>query len=83
MLWGLVHRDRDDGPPPWCPRLHSVLARGAGPGRRVGEPGDRRGGRGGPLGLLLRVAGTAVFTGAAGVLFCELRVRSRSLLAPC
>ena len=37
---------------------------------------------GGTLGLLLRVAGTVVLTGVAGVLFCELRVRSGSLFAP-
>ena len=37
---------------------------------------------GGPLGVLLRVAGTVVFTAAAGVVFCEMRVRSGSLLAP-
>ena len=37
---------------------------------------------GGPLGVLLRVAGTVLFTAAAGVVFCELRVRSGSLLAP-
>ena len=37
---------------------------------------------GGPLGVVLRVVETVLFTGAAGVLFCELRVRSDSLLAP-
>jgi len=37
---------------------------------------------GGALGLWLRVVGTVLFTAAAGVLFCELRVRSNSLLAP-
>ena len=37
---------------------------------------------GGPLGVLVRVAGTVLFTAAAGVVFCELRVRSGSLLAP-
>jgi len=37
---------------------------------------------GGPLGVLVRVAGTMLFTAAAGVVFCELRVRSGSLLAP-
>jgi membrane protease YdiL (CAAX protease family) len=36
----------------------------------------------GPLGVVVRVAGTVLFTGAAGVLFCELRGRSGSLLAP-
>ncbi|HEY5882413.1 MAG TPA: CPBP family intramembrane glutamic endopeptidase [Nakamurella sp.] len=37
---------------------------------------------GGTLGVVVRVVGTVLFTGAAGVLFCELRVRSGSLLAP-
>jgi membrane protease YdiL (CAAX protease family) len=37
---------------------------------------------GGTLGLLVRVAGTVLFTTSAGVLFCELRIRSGSLLAP-
>jgi len=36
----------------------------------------------GVLGVVLRVAGTVLFTGLAGVLFCELRARSDSLLAP-
>ena len=37
---------------------------------------------GGAPGAVLRVVGTVVFTGAAGVVFCELRARSDSLLAP-
>lgn len=36
----------------------------------------------GTVGVVLRVAGTVLFTGLAGVLFCELRARSGSLLAP-
>jgi membrane protease YdiL (CAAX protease family) len=36
----------------------------------------------GVAGAVLRVAGTVLFTGLAGVLFCELRDRSDSLLAP-
>jgi membrane protease YdiL (CAAX protease family) len=36
----------------------------------------------GTFGIVLRALGTILFTGAAGVLFCELRVRSDSLLAP-
>jgi len=36
----------------------------------------------GPTGQALAVAGAVVFTAAAGVLFCELRRRSGSLLAP-
>ena len=36
----------------------------------------------GPGGTALLVVGTVLFTGLAGVLFCELRVRSGSLLAP-
>jgi membrane protease YdiL (CAAX protease family) len=37
---------------------------------------------GGPGGTVLLVVGTVLFTGLAGVLFCELRARSGSLLAP-
>jgi membrane protease YdiL (CAAX protease family) len=36
----------------------------------------------GPLGVAVRVIATVVFTGAAGVLLCEVRARSNSLLAP-
>jgi CAAX protease family protein len=36
----------------------------------------------GPGATVLLVVGTVLFTGLAGVLFCELRVRSGSLLAP-
>jgi membrane protease YdiL (CAAX protease family) len=36
----------------------------------------------GPAGQVLAVAGAVVFTAAAGVLLCELRRRSGSLLAP-
>ena len=36
----------------------------------------------GPAGQALAVAGAVVFTAAAGVLLCELRRRSGSLLAP-
>ena len=37
---------------------------------------------GGTTGAVLRTLGTILFTAAAGVLFCEIRVRSDSLLAP-
>lgn len=37
---------------------------------------------GGPGGTALLVVGTVLFTGLAGGLFCELRIRSGSLLAP-
>jgi len=36
----------------------------------------------GTAGIVLRVIGTVLFTGLSGVLFCELRARSDSLLAP-
>ena len=36
----------------------------------------------GMAGTVLRTLGTVLFTAAAGVLFCEIRVRSDSLLAP-
>ena len=37
---------------------------------------------GGPGGTVLLVVGTVLFTGLAGVVFCVLRVRSGSPLAP-
>jgi membrane protease YdiL (CAAX protease family) len=37
---------------------------------------------GGTGGIVLRTVGTILFTAGAGVLFCELRARSDSLLAP-
>ena len=37
---------------------------------------------GGTLGVVVRVLGTVLFTATAGVLLCELRARSDSLLAP-
>ena len=37
---------------------------------------------GGPAGTAARVAGTVLLTGAGGVVFCWLRMRSGSLLAP-
>jgi membrane protease YdiL (CAAX protease family) len=36
----------------------------------------------GPAGTVLRVVGTVLLTGLGGVVFCELRARSGSLLAP-
>jgi membrane protease YdiL (CAAX protease family) len=36
----------------------------------------------GPAGTVLLVIGTVLFTGVASVVFCVLRVRSGSLLAP-
>ena len=83
MLWGLVHRDRGR----WTATLvsstmfgfwHVTPALGGG---SANQAIDAVAG-GGTLGLLLRVAGTVIFTGAGGVLFCELRIRSGSLLTP-
>ena len=36
----------------------------------------------GTVGIVLRALGTILFTAAAGVLFCEMRIRSDSLLSP-
>lgn len=83
VLWGLVNRDRGR----WTATVvsstlfgvwHVAPALGGGSANQAIDAvaGD------GTLGLLLRLAGTVLFTGAAGVLFCELRVRSGSLLTP-
>ena len=83
MLWGLAHREWGR----WAATFFSSTVFGlwhvapALGGGSANEAFDSLVG-GGTLGLLLRVAGTVVFTGVAGVLFCELRVRSGSLLAP-
>ena len=83
VLWGLAHREWGR----WSATLisstlfgiwHVMPALGGG---SANEAFDSLVG-GGTLGLLIRVAGTVVFTGVAGVLFCELRVRSGSLLTP-
>ena len=57
---------------------HVLPALAAGPANQavVDAIGD------GALGTTLRVLGTVLFTGTAGVVFCELRRRSDSLLAP-
>ena len=83
MLWGLAHREWGR----WAATFVSSTVFGfwhvapALGGGSANEAFDSLVG-GGTLGLLLRVAGTVVFTGVAGVLFCELRIRSGSLLAP-
>ena len=83
MLWGLAHREWGR----WAATFFSSTVFGlwhvapALGGGSANEAFDSFVG-GGTLGLLIRVAGTVIFTGAAGVLFCELRVRSGSLLAP-
>ena len=83
LLWGLAHREWGR----WAATFASSAVFGlwhvapAMGGGSANEAFDTLVG-GGTLGLLLRVAGTVAFTGVAGVLFCELRVRSGSLLAP-
>lgn len=57
---------------------HVAPALGGGPANRAID-GAVGGGTGA---VALRVAGTVLFTAAAGIVFCELRVRSGSLLAP-
>ena len=83
ILWGLAHREWGR----WAATFVSSTVFGfwhiapALGGGSANEAFDTLVG-GGTLGLLLRVAGTVVLTGVAGVLFCELRVRSGSLFAP-
>jgi membrane protease YdiL (CAAX protease family) len=83
VLWGLLRRSTDR----WVATATSsavfgmwhvlpALAGGSANQAVDAVVGD------GTLGLLLRVAGTVLFTAAAGVFFCELRIRSGSLLAP-
>ena len=57
---------------------HVVPALAAGPtnAAMAGAVGE------GPGGLILRLAGTVLITGLGGIVLCELRVRSGSLLAP-
>ena len=83
VLWGLLHRRWGR----WTATLvssalfglwHVAPALGGG---SANQAVDEIVGGGLP-GLLFRVVGTVVFTAAAGVLFCEMRVRSGSLLAP-
>ena len=83
MLWGLAHREWGRWPATFISSTlfglwHVAPALGGG---SANEAFDSLIG-GGTLGLVLRVAGTVLFTSLAGVLFCELRVRSDSLLAP-
>ncbi len=83
VLWALVRRERGR----WAATLlssalfgfwHVVPALGGG---SANQAVDAVAG-GGTVGMVFRVVGTVAFTGAAGVVLCELRVRSGSLLAP-
>lgn len=83
VLWGLLRRESGRV---WATAVSSALfglwhvqsALGGGSANEsiAAVVGD------GTAGLALRVIGTVLFTGLAGVLFCELRARSGSLLAP-
>jgi len=53
-----------------------ALGGGAANASAVGVVGDST------MGTVLRVVGTVIFTGLGGVVLCELRSRSGSLLAP-
>lgn len=53
-----------------------ALSGGAANASAIGVLGDST------LGIVLRVVGTVIFTGLGGVVLCELRSRSDSLLAP-
>jgi membrane protease YdiL (CAAX protease family) len=83
VLWGVLRRARGR----WTATLLSSLLFGlwhmtpALGGGSANQAIDAVAG-GGTIGFLVRVGGTVAFTAAAGVLFCELRVRSGSLLAP-
>jgi uncharacterized protein len=83
VLWGLLARESGRRVATLVSSVlfgfwHVFPATGGGAANEsvVGVLGD------GALGAVARVVGTVVFTGLAGVLFCELRARSDSLLAP-
>ena len=83
LLWGLLRRQHGTTTATLVSSLlfglwHVLPALGGGPANDalIDVVGD------GALGTTLRVLGTVAFTAAAGVLFCELRRRSDSLLAP-
>ena len=83
VLWGLLRRKSGRA---WATGVSSALfglwhvqsALGGGSANEsvAAVVGD------GAAGVALRVIGTVLFTGLAGVLFCELRARSGSLVAP-
>jgi membrane protease YdiL (CAAX protease family) len=83
VLWGLLRRDAGRA---WATAVSSTVfglwhvqsALGGGSANEsvAAVVGD------GSAGVALRVIGTVLFTGLAGVLFCELRARSDSLVAP-
>ena len=83
VLWGLLRRESGRR---WATAVSSALfglwhvfpALGGGAANEsvADAVGD------GLAGTVLRVVGTVILTGLAGVVFCELRARSGSLLAP-
>ena len=83
VLWGLLRRRSGR----WAATLVSSALFGlwhVAPALAGGPANEAVSGviGGGAIGVILRVGGTVLFTGAAGVLLCELRARSDSLLAP-
>ena len=83
LLWGLLRREHGTTVATVVSSLlfglwHVLPALGGGPANDavIDVVGD------GALGTTLRVLGTVLFTATAGVVFCELRRRSDSLLAP-
>jgi membrane protease YdiL (CAAX protease family) len=83
VLWGLLRRR--------CgPRVATLVSSGlfglwhVAPALAAGPANDAMSAvvGSGPLGVAVRVIATVGFTGAAGVLLCEVRARSNSLLAP-
>ena len=82
VLWGLLCSGRRDPGDAGVVRAVRTLARAAVAAAQPGQPGRRGTGRPGGAGQVLAVVGAVSFTAAAGVLLCELRRRSGSLLAP-
>lgn len=83
VLWAVLQREHG---PAWATVVSSLLfgvwhVLPALAGGAANQAAGEVVGTGG-LGTALRVAGTILFTAAAGVLLCELRRRSGSLLTP-
>jgi membrane protease YdiL (CAAX protease family) len=83
VLWGLIRRDHGTA---WATATTSALFGlwHVLPSLRLGQANRAVGGTvgHGPAAQVLWVAGAVVFTAVAGVVLCELRRRSGSLVAP-
>jgi len=83
VLWGLLHRHNNRLVATVVSSIlfgfwHVLSALTGSPANQAAESTLGSGGGG----TALRVAGTVLFTSLAGVVLCELRIRSGSLLAP-